>query len=69
MSDLEIRQKIKSRKPNYLRQDAHKLKKLAKKWRKHRGMHSKMRLKLRSYRKKPEIGYVSPKNVKHLNKD
>jgi len=66
---LKIREKIKSRKPKYLRQDAHRVKKLDKKWRRPRGMHSKMRKRLKSYRRNPEIGYGSPKEVKYLNKE
>ena len=66
---LDIREKIKSRKPKYLRQDAHRVKKLEKKWRRPRGMHSKMRKRLKSYRRNPEIGYGSPKEVKYLNRE
>ena len=66
---LKIREKIKHRKPKYLRQDAHRVKKLDKKWRRPRGMHSKMRKRLKSYRRNPEIGYGSPKEVKYLNKE
>lgn len=63
---LQIRKKLKKKKPKFLRQDAHKRKKLEKKWRQPKGMHSKMRKKLRSYRKQPSIGYSSPKKVRHL---
>jgi len=50
-----------------LRQDAHKVKKLEKKWRAPRGRHSKMRFKLRSYRKQPSVGYASPRKVRGLD--
>tara|TARA_Y100000310_G_scaffold159627_1_gene159232 strand:- start:7212 stop:7838 length:627 start_codon:yes stop_codon:yes gene_type:complete len=66
---LEIRKRLKSKKPNFLRQDAHKLKKLKQNWRRSKGIHSKMRLKLRSYRKAPSVGYSSPKEVRGLNRD
>ena len=65
---LEFRNYLKSKKPDFLRQDAHKVKKLEKKWRRPKGRHSKMRFKLRGYRKSPSIGYSSPKEVKYLNK-
>jgi len=64
---LELRKKLKKRKPDFLRQDAHKVKRLKKKWRAPKGIHSKMRRKLRGYRKQPSIGYSSPKKVRYLH--
>ncbi len=64
---LEIRRKLKKKKPTFLRQDAHRVKKLKKKWRQPKGIHSKMRYKLRSYRKQPSIGYSSPREVRGLD--
>lgn len=61
---LELRRKLKKKKPKFLRQDAHKVKKLEKKWRAPKGRHSKMRFKLRSYRKQPSIGYSSPRKIR-----
>ncbi len=68
MDLLALRNKIKKKKPNFLRQDAHKKSKLKKKWRKPKGVHSKMKLKLKSYRKSASPGYCSPKKVKTLNR-
>lgn len=65
--DLELRNKLKKKKPVFLKQDAHKKAKLAKNWRQPKGRHSKMRLKLASYRKQPSAGYSSPKTVRGLN--
>jgi len=61
---LELRKRLKRRKPVFIRQDAHKHKRLKKKWRNPRGLHSKMRLKLRGHRKSVSPGYKSPKDVK-----
>ncbi|MBI2667547.1 50S ribosomal protein L32e [Candidatus Woesearchaeota archaeon] len=66
---LELRKNIKSKKPDFLRQDAHRVKKLEKNWRRSKGRHSKMRFRLRGYRKSPSIGYSSPFEVRGLNKD
>jgi len=66
---LELRKKLKDKKPDFLRQDGHKLNRLKKKWRRPKGRHSKMRLKFRGYRKSPGVGYSSPKEVRGLNKD
>lgn len=66
---LELRKNIKSKKPDFLRQDAHKVKKLDQNWRRPKGRHSKMRFKLRGYRKSPSMGYSSPVEARGLNKD
>ena len=65
---LERRNKTKGKKPNFLRQDAHRTKSLEKKWIKPKGMHSKMRMKLRSRRVWPSSGYCSPNEVKGLTR-
>ncbi|MDP3916957.1 MAG: 50S ribosomal protein L32e [Nanoarchaeota archaeon] len=66
---LEIRNKAKAKKPTFLKQDAHRLSKLEQNWRQPKGMHSKMRMKLRSYRKHPSVGYSSPKEVRGLTRE
>ena len=65
---LELRSQIKSRKPNFIRQDSHKQKKLGRKWRRPKGLHSKVRLKLKGRAKKVSKGYRSPKKVRHIHK-
>lgn len=63
---LELRKQIKKKKPHFLRQNAGKLSKLGNIWRQPKGMHSKMRKKLRSYKKHPSPSYSSPKQVRGL---
>lgn len=65
---LELRKKIKNKKPFFLRQDAHKKPKLGIKWRKPKGIHSKMREKRKGYRRIVSKGYGAPKNVRGLDK-
>lgn len=65
---LSFRKKIKSRKPEFVRQEYHKRKKLAKKWRQPKGMHSKLRQKFKSHLKHPSPGYRAPKEVRGLDK-
>lgn len=65
---LELKKQIKNKKPDFIRQDAHKKKRLEKKWRKSKGLHSKIRLKLRGRSRKVSIGYRSPKKVRYLHK-
>lgn len=71
MSDknlLEKRAQIKSKKPRFIVQDAHKRGELHARWRKPRGVDSKMRLGKKGHRKKPSQGYRSPKLVRGRNK-
>ena len=65
---LELRQKIKSKQPHYVRQDVHKKKKIATNWRRPKGLHSKMRHCKRGYRTKLQVGYGAPRAVKGLHK-
>jgi len=65
---LELRKQNKNKKPNFVRQDAHKMKRLFKKWRNPRGLHSKIRLKLKGRAKYVSIGYRGPKKVRYLHK-
>lgn len=62
---LEIKKRKKSSKPNFIRQDAHKKKRLAKIWRKPRGGDSKKRLRMQN-RVIVSPGYGTPVNVKGL---
>ncbi len=65
---LELRKHIKSKKPDFIRQDTHKKKRLCRKWRRPKGLHSKIRLKLKGRAKKVQLGYGSPKKVRNLHK-
>jgi len=65
---LEYRKKLKARKPDFIRQDAHKRPALGRKWRRPRGIQSKMRKHLHGYRKSVSTGYSSPRAVKGMHK-
>ncbi|MDP3765085.1 MAG: 50S ribosomal protein L32e [Nanoarchaeota archaeon] len=64
---LEVRNEIKERKPVFIRQDNPKRRKLNYKWRKPKGIHSKIRHKFKGRRKMPSPGYKSPIRVKGLH--
>lgn len=64
---LEIRKELKERKPIFIRQDNPKRMKLNYKWRKPKGIHSKIRHKFKGRRKMPSPGYKSPRDVKDLH--
>lgn len=66
---LAVRKHLKSRKPEFLRQDSHKKVSLAPGWRKPKGKQSKMRLHLRGYRRSVSKGYKSPAAVRGLGID
>lgn len=69
MSELiELRKKVKSKMPRFTAQDIHKKKRIRKRWRRPRGLHSKMRLNKKGYRRGVAVGYGSPKAVKGLHK-
>ena len=63
---MDLRKQIKSKKPDFIRQDANKKKRLERRWRKPKGLHSKIRLNLRGRAKGVSQGYRSPKKVRGL---
>lgn len=63
---LEQRKRIKRKKPDFYMQDSHKKGRLKSKWRRPKGIDSKMRLCLKGYRKSVEPGFGSPNPVKGL---
>ena len=64
---LKLRKRIKSKKPKFVRQDAHKMVEVSNNWRRPKGLQSKMRLNKKGYRKCVTPGYGSPKKVKFLH--
>ena len=64
---LQVRKELKERKPVFIRQDNPKRMKLNYKWRKPKGIHSKIRHKFKGRRKMPSPGYKSPIEVKGLH--
>ena len=66
---LELRKKAKKKKPKFKRQEWFKKKALGKKWRKPRGIHSKLRKQEKAKGKLPRPGYGSPKLVKGLSRE
>ena len=66
---LELRSKIKDKKPDFIRQDYQRRKRLGRKlkWRKPKGIHSKIRHQFKGRRKLPSPGYKSPILVRNLH--
>ncbi|MBU0536357.1 MAG: 50S ribosomal protein L32e [Nanoarchaeota archaeon] len=65
---LELRIQRKKKKPDFVRKDTHKKKRLKVKWVRPRGLHNKLRLKKRGHRKSISKGYGSPRLAKYLDK-
>lgn len=61
---LEIRKKIKSRKPEFIQQDYHKKRRLSKKWKRPTGLQSKMRHQFRGYNRRVKQGWRSPIEIR-----
>ena len=63
---LEIRKKMKEKKPDFIREDYQRRKRLGRKlkWKKPKGIHSKIRHHFKGRRKMPSPGYKSPQEVK-----
>ncbi|HLC55115.1 MAG TPA: eL32 family ribosomal protein [Candidatus Nanoarchaeia archaeon] len=66
---LEVRNKLKRRMPRFIRQDAHKRKRLSQSWRRPKGIHSKMREQIKGRRRSPNIGWGSPRAVSGLTRE
>lgn len=65
---LELRNKMKKKKPEFLRNDHHKKSSLGRKWRRPSGLHAKMRLLKKGYRRVVSQGYRSPVIVRGFHK-
>lgn len=66
---LNKRHMLKKKKPEFIRQDAHKKKKVGWKWRKPKGSDSKMRVSRRGYKRSVRIGWGSPSAVRGLSQE
>lgn len=65
---LELRQRLKKKKPRFTRQDCHKVKRIEKSWRKPRGKDTKIGQQLKGYKRIVKAGWGSPGLVKGLHK-
>ena len=64
---LEKRQKEKSKKPKFRRQESWRYKRVKENWRKPRGIDNKMRKKVKGWPSSPGAGYRGPKNSRGLH--
>ncbi|MHA1583070.1 MAG: 50S ribosomal protein L32e [Candidatus Baldrarchaeia archaeon] len=64
---LELRKKIKSKKPGFVRYESWRYKRVKPNWRKPKGIDSKVREKRKGWIKMPDVSYRSPKVVRGLH--
>ena len=64
---LSLREKMKSKKPTFIRQESWRYKRVHQAWRKPKGIDSKMRLKKKGWPKSVGKGYRSPKKIRTLH--
>ncbi len=64
---LAIRKRIKSKKPDFKRQESWRYKRVEKSWRKPRGLDSKMRKEVKGWPRSVKVGYRSPKKLRGLH--
>jgi len=65
---LKVKATLKKRQPVFIRQDAHKHKRVKQVWRAPKGLHSKMKDSKKGYRAKLQGGYQTPVAVRGLDK-
>jgi large subunit ribosomal protein L32e len=65
---MKVKATLKKRQPKFIRQDAHKHKRVKQVWRAPKGLHSKMKDSRKGYRAKLQGGYQTPKDVRGLDK-
>lgn len=64
---LAVRKRVKSRKPDFRRQESWRYKRVDKSWRRPRGLDSKMRKRVKGWPKSVAIGYRGPKEARGLH--
>jgi len=66
---IELRNRMKKKKPKFIKQMGRQKKRLKNKWRKPRGSDSKIKVGKKGYPKKIKIGYKGPKQVRNLSRN
>jgi len=64
---LELRTRLKSKKPKFRRQESWRYKRVSQVWRKPDGVDSKMRRKVKGWPRSAEIGYRGPRKARNLH--
>lgn len=70
MTDLiKVKEMMKRKQPAFTRSDSNKKKRMSKNWRRPNGLHSKMRLSHKGFKRSVSIGYRSPVLLRNVGRD
>jgi len=64
---LELRERVKKKRPNFVRQESWRYKRLKENWRRPRGLDNKMRRKIKGWPSTVNVGYRGPKVARGLH--
>jgi len=64
---LELRERVKKKKPRFVRQESWRYKRLSESWRRPRGLDNKMRRKIKGWPPTVNVGYRGPKVARGLH--
>jgi len=64
---VKLRRRVKAKKPDFQRQESWRYKRVKRRWRRPRGLDSKMRLKVKGWPKAVNISYRGPKEARFLH--
>jgi len=66
---LDVKKNLKKKRPDFMREGSQNSVRIGDKWRRPKGLHSKMRHQFAGHRKKVNVGFMSPSKIRGLDKE